>query len=203
MKDIDAVLFDLGQVVLDLDVRRCFAYWAAAAGVDTDLLISRWTTDDHYKDHEVGGQDFETYTRALSANLGIELTVEDWRTGWNALFVGVYDNVAARLPQLAEMLPVYGFTNTNSTHQHEWSTRFAAELSPFKKIYVSSEIGMRKPDAHAYRWVVSDMQTVAERVLFLDDNAENIAGAKDVGLRTVHVRTADDAVTAIDVFLND
>ena len=77
-----------------------------------------------------------------------------------------------------------------------------ASATPFEKIYVSSEIGMRKPDAHAYRWVVDDMRTVPERVLFLDDNAENITGAQDVGLKTVHVRAADDAVAAIDVFLN-
>jgi putative hydrolase of the HAD superfamily len=202
MNDIDAVLFDLGQVVLDLEVERCFAYWAQAAGEETDVLVSRWTTDEHYKDHEIGGQDFETYTRALSSNLGITLSVEDWRAGWNALFVGVFEGVARRLPQLAQTLPIYGFTNTNAVHQREWSTRFAAELAPFEKIYVSSEIGMRKPDAHAYRWVVDDMRTVPERVLFLDDNAENITGAQDVGLKTVHVRAADDAVAAIDVFLN-
>jgi FMN phosphatase YigB (HAD superfamily) len=53
--------------------------------------------------------------------------------------------------------------------------------------HVSHEIGARKPEPAAFRSVVADMGLAPDRVLFFDDSAENVAGARACGLRAVDV----------------
>ncbi len=182
-----ALLLDLGGVVLGLRPRACFEHWADRAGVDIRDIGPRWAIDDAYRAHEVGELDFPQYARRLSDRLGIELSEEDWRAGWNALFAEPFAEVASALPAVANRMPLYCFTNTNAEHQATWQTRFGHLLTPFRKVYVSSEIGRRKPDVASFTWVAADMGVTPSNILFLDDSRENIAGAQAAGLRAVHV----------------
>ena len=60
-------------------------------------------------------------------------------------------------------------------------------LGHFREIYLSSTIGLRKPEAAAYDHVVKAIGVPASRIVFFDDSAENIAGARARGLNAVHV----------------
>ncbi len=197
-----AVLFDLGNVILDLDVRRVFAHWADLSGEPIESLTSRWVLDDAYKRHEVGELDFHDYAAHLGGLLGIELSTSDWRAGWNALFRGPYPGVAARLPDLSARLPCFCFTNTNPTHQAQWQSDFPDVIADFRKVYVSSEIGRRKPDPESYRWVASDMGFLPGEIHFIDDSRENIDGAISAGMRATLVRNEADVVAAMDALLS-
>jgi FMN phosphatase YigB (HAD superfamily) len=201
-KPIKAVLFDLGNVVLELDVRQVFAHWAERSGEPIDALTSRWVLDEAYKRHEVGELDFHEYAVHLGDLLGIELSTLDWRSGWNALFRGPYPEVAARLPALSDHLPCFCFTNTNPTHQAQWQSDFPDAIAHFEKIYVSSEIGRRKPDQESYRWVASDMGFAPHEIHFIDDSRENVEGAISAGLRATLVRSEADVVAAMETLLS-
>jgi putative hydrolase of the HAD superfamily len=199
---INAVLFDLGNVVLELDVRRVFARWAELSGEPIDALRSRWVLDDAYKRHEVGELNFHDYAVHLGGMLGIELSTSDWRNGWNALFRGPFPEVAARLPGLSARLPCFCFTNTNPTHQAQWQSDFPTVIADFRKIYVSSEIGRRKPEPESYRWVASDMGFAPHEIHFIDDSRENVDGAISAGMRATLVRSEADVVAAMEALLS-
>ena len=70
----------------------------------------------------------------------------------------------------------------------------------FEEIFVSSSIGMRKPDRAAFEWVAAAMDTAPERIMFLDDNPENIAGARRAGLTTAQVRGEAEVLSALDTY---
>ena len=182
-----AVLFDLGGVIIEINPRACFEHWAGRAGVDIKELDARWLLDEAYKAHEVGAITFAEYTQRLSARLAIELTHDDWRDGWNALFVGPFRDVAAALAAAASRIPTYCYTNTNAEHQAAWQSLYGDTLEPFEKIYVSCEIGRRKPDVDSYLWVADDMGLAPGDIMFLDDSRENIDGAAAAGFQTLHV----------------
>src|SRR6267142_602072 len=57
----DALLFDLGGVIIDIDFNRVFARWAASAGCDPALLRERFTQDEPYRRHEIGAIGIEDY----------------------------------------------------------------------------------------------------------------------------------------------
>jgi putative hydrolase of the HAD superfamily len=197
---IEAILFDLGNVVLEIDFRRTFDHWARHAGVEVTQLHRNWSLDDAYEAHERGHIDFETYIERLGDRLGIELPLTRWEEGWNELFIGPFESVQNRLGELAGSIPLYAFTNTNATHEVTWRGRYPQALSHFEEIFVSSSIGMRKPDREAYEWVADAMELAPSEILFLDDNAENVEGARAAGLQTVWVQREEDVVDALRRF---
>lgn len=177
-----ALLLDLGGVILDVRPRAVLAHWAHAAGEDVARIAERWRLDDAYKALEVGAIDFGEYATALSRRLAIDLSPEQWRSGWNALLGEPFPAVASILPRLAKRVPLYCFSNTNAVHQAVWQPQLAGLLASFTKVYASWQLGLRKPDAEAYLHVAADMGVAPADIVFLDDNRDNIAGALAAGL---------------------
>ena len=192
-----ALLLDLGGVVIDVDPQRCFAYWAEAASVDVGKIAERWCADAAYEAFEIGAIGFDEYLESLSARLGISLGEDDWRAGWNALLGEPVADVVAALPDLAARAPLYCFSNTNVVHQATWERRHADALTPFRRIYVSWQLGVRKPSIAAYQRVAADIGVAPEDIVFLDDNAANVRGASAAGLVARHVPDAAATMAAL------
>jgi glucose-1-phosphatase len=194
---VEALLFDLGGVITAIDFARVTARWAMHAGAPHHVIHERVTHDEAYERHEKGEVDTVAYFASLRNSLGIDLTDAQFLDGWNAIFVGIVPGFAQILARAAAHLPVYAFTNTNPAHEACWSVRFAEDMKPFREVFVSSTIGLRKPDAAAFHHVAREMGTAPARILFFDDSLANVEGARAAGLQAVHVRSNDDVVAAL------
>ena len=193
--ELRAILFDLGGVVIDIDFKRAFQIWAALASVDASDLEKRFNFDEAYEQHETGDLQSSAYFNALGESLNVSLSEDDLVAGWNDIYLGTIPGMVKLLATASQRFPLYAFTNSNPTHQSVWSVRFAAELSAFKTIYVSSELGVRKPDPRSFSLVAEQMGVQASEVLFFDDSVENVDGAVSAGMRGVVVESTR-AVTA-------
>jgi len=193
----DALLFDLGGVVIDIDFDRVFARWAASAGCDPALLRARFSQDELYRRHEVGEIGVAAYFASLRKSLGIDLSDAQFLDGWNAIYIGEMPGIVALLARAAQRLPLYAFTNTNPAHAAYWSVRFPEAVKSFKKVFISSSIGLRKPDAQAFEFVVREIGAPASRIVFFDDSPHNIEGARACGLQTVLVNSPSDVAAAL------
>jgi putative hydrolase of the HAD superfamily len=134
---------------------------------------------------------------ACGCALRIDLSDEDFIAGWGDLYVGPLPGVEAALAVARKRLPLYAFTNSNPTHQAVWATRYAPELSVFRSIFVSSEIGLRKPDPRAFSEIARRTGFPASAFMFFDDTLENVMGARTAGMQAVHVRSTDDVRVAL------
>jgi HAD superfamily hydrolase (TIGR01509 family) len=193
----DALLFDLGRVVLDIDFARAMDCWANHAGCAPADLAARFVVDDHFRHHEVGKIDDAAFFENLRSCLGIDITDEQFLEGWNAIFAGEMPGIATMLARAGRRLALYAFSNTNPPHIAHFSEAYADVLDHFREIFLSSTIGLRKPDAAAYDYVVKAIDVTAARIVFFDDNADNIEGARACGLAAVHVRSPDDVAAAL------
>jgi putative hydrolase of the HAD superfamily len=193
----DALLFDLGRVVLDIDFNRTLACWAGHAACEPAHLLGRFARDEIYQRHERGEISDAEFFIALRASLGVELSDAQFMEGWNAIFTGEMPGIAPLLARAAERLPLYAFSNTNGAHVEHFSKAYADILGHFREMFLSSAIGLRKPDPAAYDHVVKAIGVPAGRIVFFDDLAENIAGARARGLTAVHVRSPDDVAKAL------
>lgn len=195
----DALLFDLGRVVLDIDFNKTLACWAAHAGREPAQLVGRFSSrDDAYRRHERGEISDAEFFAALRTSLGVDLSDAQFLEGWNALFAGVMPGIARLLKRAAKRLPLYAFSNTNAAHVDHFSEAYAEVLGDFREVFLSSAIGLRKPDAAAYDHVVKAIGVPAHRIVFFDDLPENIEGARACGLTAVHVTSPDDVAHALD-----
>jgi putative hydrolase of the HAD superfamily len=193
----DALLFDLGRVVLDIDFNKTVACWAGYATCEPAHLLGRFTRDEIYHRHERGEISDGQFFAALRASLGVELSDIQFLEGWNAIFAGEMPGIAPLLARAAKRLPLYAFSNTNAAHVEHFSKAYADVLGHFREMFLSSSIGLRKPDAQAYDHVVKAIGVPAGRIVFFDDLAENIEGARARGLTAVHVRSPDDVAESL------
>jgi putative hydrolase of the HAD superfamily len=194
----DALLFDLGRVVLDIDFSKTLACWAGHAGCDPAEFAGRFSSrDDIYLRHETGEVGDAEFFAGLRALLGIDISDAQFLEGWNAIFAGEMPGIGEQLARAARRLPLYAFSNTNSAHVEHFSAAYAGVLGHFRELFLSSNIGLRKPDAEAFDHVVKAIGVPAERIVFFDDLAENIEGARDRGLTVVHVTSPSDVAEAL------
>ena len=193
----DALLFDLGRVVLDIDFSKAIACWAGHAGCSPESIVARYVRDEAYRLHEVGKISDEDYFASLRTSLGIGISDAQFLEGWNAIFAGEMPDIAELLPRAANRMPLYAFSNTNRPHVDYFSKEYADLLGHFRELYLSSSIGLRKPDAEAFDHVVAAIGVPAERIVFFDDLEENIKGARTRGLTAVHVTSPRDVGNAL------
>ena len=195
--EADALLFDLGRVVLDIDFNKTLECWAGHADCEPEHLVGRFARDDMYQRHETGKIGDAEYFAALRASLGVDLSDAQFLEGWNAIFAGEMPGIAPLLERAAQRLPLYAFSTTNGAHVEHFSQAYADVLGHFREMFLSSAIGLRKPDAAAYDHVVKAIGVPASRIVFFDDLAENIDGARACGLTAVHVTSPDDVAHAL------
>lgn len=199
--EIKALLFDLGGVIIDIDFERVFARWAKDAGCDVEAIRRRIGRDDPYLHYECGTITLEEYFSFLRDAMNVALTDEQLLAGWNEIFVGEMSGIANLLEAMKDRIPLYAFSNTNRAHEEFWSVQFAPVLTHFRKVFVSSTIGLRKPDRPAFDHVVRDIGVPASSVLFFDDSFENVEGARTAGLKAEHVKGAADIAAALARYL--
>ncbi|HEY4986244.1 MAG TPA: HAD-IA family hydrolase [Bradyrhizobium sp.] len=193
----DALLFDLGRVVLEIDFSKAIGCWATHAGCEPSEILARYVRGEAYHRHETGSLSDADYFESLRASLGISISDAQFLEGWNAIFAGEMPGIAELLKRAANHLPLYAFSNTNRPHVDHFSQIHADVLGHFREIYLSSTIGLRKPDRAAYDHVVGAIGVPASRILFFDDLAENIEGARACGLMAVHVTSSTDVADAL------
>ena len=58
------------------------------------------------------------------------------------------------------------------------------DLDEFDYVYLSFEIGLKKPDKQIYEYVLNDLKIDANDILFIDDDTDNISMAKECGWNT-------------------
>src|SRR5579871_3034858 len=193
----DALLFDLGRVVIDIDFTKALSCWAGHAGCTPSEIAARFVRDEAYRRHEVGTISDAEYFASLRAALGIAISDEAFLEGWNAIFAGEMPGIAPLLARAGARMPLYAFSNTNRPHVAHFSTVYADILRHFRTVFLSSTIGLRKPDAAAYDHVIKAIGAPAGRIVFFDDLAENIEGARASGLKAVQVRSSEDVAGAL------
>lgn len=194
---VEVLLFDLGGVLVDFDFRRCTDRWATSAGRTPDDVFALFSFDAAYEDHERGAIDADVYFEHLRTALEVDLADEQLLEGWNDIYLGVNTEVADLLDEVSRDFPLYAFTNTNPSHQAAWSKRFARELEVFEDVFVSSELGRRKPERVAFELVASLIGVPVSSILFFDDTMENVLGAREAGMQAVHVTSAESVRAAL------
>jgi putative hydrolase of the HAD superfamily len=185
----DALLFDLGGVLVEVDWGRAFSAWSAASGVPAAALAQRFRRDAAYEAHECGALSDSDFFSALKESLHLEISDHHLLAGWNAILGEPFPGVAELLSRAAAQVPVHVFSNTNLAHVTHWRPRYRALLSPVSEVIVSCELGRRKPDPEAFRLAAARIGVEPRRIAFFDDLEENAAGARAAGMRGFHVRT--------------
>lgn len=195
---VQIVLFDLGRVVFDFDWARAIAVWSEHSGVPPRELGARFRKEIHYERFERGELTPDDYFALLRHELDIDVGLEVIADGWNAIFgalvPGITDAIAA---VRASPYRIAALSNTNASHAATFASRYAPVLADLGRILASHELRQRKPERACFVAACAHLVAEPQHVLFFDDMAENVEGARDTGLQAVQVTGIDDVHTAL------
>lgn len=83
---IEALLFDLGGVIFEIDFGGALAAWSAHSGEREEVIGERFSFDISYERHERGEIDASQYFQSLRSLLRIDLTDAQFAEGWNSIY---------------------------------------------------------------------------------------------------------------------
>lgn len=86
-------IFDLGNVIVDIDFKRVLGVWSKLSSVPLATLNERFTMGEVFQQHERGEISDEDFAHQLSDEMGISLSFEQFAEGWQAIFVALRPEV--------------------------------------------------------------------------------------------------------------
>jgi DNA-3-methyladenine glycosylase II len=113
----EALLFDLGGVIMGLDWDRAFQRWGRASHVPPEALATLFAFDEPYERHERGEIGELEYYASLRRSLAIDIDDSEFRAGWDAVFTEPVHETVALLEKLKDRVPLYAFSNSNAAHR--------------------------------------------------------------------------------------
>lgn len=194
MTDIKAVLFDVGGVLVD------FTGVDAVVGL-TRLPMSlsaaktKWGVSEAILDFEHGRTDEATFAADFVREWDLTLTPDAFLSAFRGWISGPRPGVMAMLKALQPHVVRACFSNTGSIHWRQFGDDGLFE--ELDHAYASFQIGMMKPSAEAFQHVVADMGLSPETVLFFDDGAANVDGARRAGLQAEAATSLHDLRQAL------
>ncbi len=182
-------IFDLGNVVVDIDFNRVLGVWSDLSGVPLATLQSRFSMDSAFEQHERGEISDPDFAERLCEQLDVALSYAQFTAGWQAVFIGVRPETLKIMQQLrARGERVVILSNTNQLHVEFWPLHYPEVEQAADHIYMSQDIGMRKPEARIFNYVLEREGVSAADAIFFDDNQANIDAARALGIHSVLVK---------------
>ncbi|MGH2642632.1 MAG: HAD family hydrolase [Chitinophagaceae bacterium] len=194
MMKIDAIILDLGGVLLNLDYRKTEDAFIKLGIPHFSHLYNQHQADFLFTDFETGKISPEDFIQALINESSKKITTKQVIEAWNAMLLDFPPERIALLKKLKTHFPLFLFSNTNGIHLPAFNQKLTEEYGLpsldelFNKAYYSHLIGERKPDLAAYRIVIRENNLNPATTLFVDDNAANVKGAEKAGLFAVQLK---------------
>jgi putative hydrolase of the HAD superfamily len=206
MKDLKNIIFDLGAVLLDIDYDKTTnAFLALGYDHFTDMY-SKFKVNslfDHFETGQISNPEF--FEEMISAGNG-NVTEDDIRRAWNAMLLDFRESSFHYIEKLSGKYRIYLLSNTNAVHQSEFESRFLEQMKtkPFReyftRAYFSNEVGLRKPNAEIFEYLINDAGIKPEESLFIDDIKANTEAAQKLGFKT-HILLPHERIEDLDYYL--
>ncbi|MBD2783779.1 glucose-1-phosphatase [Xenorhabdus sp. DI] len=181
-------IFDLGNVIIDIDFKRVLAVWSNLSGTPLATLTAKFSLGETVKKHECGQISDTEFAEKLCDEMEIALSFEQFAEGWNAIFMGIRQDVIELMNQLrAQGHRVVVLSNTNRLHFDYWSVHYPEIATATDFLYLSQDVGMRKPNPDIFNTVLAAEGVTADQAIFFDDLLENVEAAKNLNINAIHV----------------
>tara|TARA_Y100001933_G_scaffold259353_1_gene308986 strand:+ start:1074 stop:1688 length:615 start_codon:yes stop_codon:yes gene_type:complete len=196
LHNTSAIIFDLGGVLIDVDYNKTINAFEKLGIEDARELYSQRSQSTLFNEIECGEISSEDFLMELSRRAKKELSLLEIKEAWNAI-IGPYNKrIIPLLQSLKKDYKLFVLSNTNSIHiekaNDEWSKISSISMSSFfDKVYLSHEIGDRKPNTSVFKNLCEEQNLNPGKTLFIDDSIQHIESAKRMGLKTHHLKSME------------
>jgi FMN phosphatase YigB (HAD superfamily) len=194
---IDTIIFDFGDIFINLDKE------GTINGLKK-LGLSHWNEDMNQLNlqFEKGQITEENFLLGIQKQVP-NASIEEILVAWNAVLLDFPLRRLEFLQKLTEKYRLFLLSNTDAIHietfERENGVSFYSDFYQcFEKVYFSFEMGMRKPDAEIFNYLLIHHELLALHTLFVDDKKENTDAALSLGIQVWNLQVGKEDV--VDLF---
>jgi len=191
MNGIDAIVFDLGNVLLAFDEGRAADRMAARTGKTRKQIDDYARGTPHVTELALGKITKMRFFYTVAKDLEFEGTYDEFALIWSEIFTPI-EPMVALARSLTHRLPRLLLSNTNGIHMDYVFANYPF-LHDFDAHVLSHEVGLLKPDPAIFHHAVKKYGLTPDRTVFVDDIAANAEAARHVGFKAVHYRDYEQA----------
>lgn len=203
LSTVDTIIFDLGGVVVNLDINRTIDAFKKLGIHSAEKWITPGLHADIFLKLEVGRISEHEFYSGIRKLVGVEVTNSDIREAWCAMLINLPLKRVKIIEQLKENYNVLLLSNTNIIHL-EYFDGFAQGYSSlselFHNVYYSFLMHDHKPNVSLFRTVIEKEKLIPAKTLFIDDAEANIVAAQNAGMQAILV-TPENQME--DIFISD
>lgn len=191
-----AVVFDVGNVIVDWNVRAFYARFIADPA-RLDWFLANVVTPEWHFQHDMGRPFAETSAELIARFPAEAELIRLYGPRFNETVVGPIPGMVALVEQLAaRRVPLFAITN----FAHEFWLQFRPEwpvFDHFSDIVVSGAERLAKPDPAIYQLALRRFGLAPGEAIFIDDRADNVTAAQANGFVGHHFTGRDALATAL------
>jgi len=186
---ITDIIFDLGNVLVPFD--REIAYRRLRRHLSPDM--ARWLDEDRAGfearlkgpaiELETGKIRFAKFRRIVCEVLGINLSPEEFERIWCDMF-WMDEGMVLLGEMLSDRYGTWLASNTSKAH-YEWIVGRFPRVAFYRDAALSYELGVMKPAKAYYEKSLGRFGVEPKAAVFIDDLAENVAGARAAGINGI------------------
>ena len=206
--NIKAIIFDMGGVIVDLDIEDCKRAFKEYLGYyRIDELIDPCHQKGIYGDLEEGKISGDEFRRIVLQDSDPGALAENVDKAMWHILTGISPYKVEMLKRLSESYDLYLLSNNNPVCLPRAKAIFEDAGIPlekiFRKCFYSFEMKALKPSETFYKAVVREIGIPAEQMFFIDDSQKNVDGAIAAGLPAVYYEPGTDLETLISNVLEE
>lgn len=192
-REPQAVVFDLGKVLVDFDYGISARKLAARSRVTPEDIRRHIDHSSLLYRYETGAMTSREFFEDIRDYAGFTGSFEEFADTFADIFTPMEDMIALHAALRARGLPTYIFSNTNELAVGHIRKNFRF-FSRFDAYIYSFEVGAMKPEARIYETVEKVTGHSGPAILYLDDRPENVAAGAARGWQVIHQRHARETI---------
>jgi len=198
---INAIIFDLGGVLLDINYQLTIEAFNNLGCSDFESIYTQQKQSQLFDDFETGKVSSETFRKSLQKQMQFSISNVEFDNAWNKLLLQLPEKRIELLEKLNKKFSLFLLSNTNEIHIKAFKKIISSSIgyerfeNCFKKVYFSSQIGNRKPNASCFEMVLSENKLSAAKTLFIDDSIQHVEGAYKIGIKTLLIESGEELVS--------
>lgn len=179
-----AIIFDIGRVLIRVDVSRATAGLADGLPLSSQEVWSALQKDPRWADWQEGRISPRDWHLHLSKRLGSKLSFDQFVEVWNRALDPVPIHGNSFLEKLGEKYRLAVLSNTDPLHVAHMERTYDF-LSYFPVHVYSCQAGASKPNPLVYKQALSACRVRAGEAIYIDDVPDYVQAAQRLGLRGI------------------
>jgi glucose-1-phosphatase len=197
------IIFDLGGVVLNIDYMLAVKAFNELGLLGFESFFSQAQQKqlfDLYEKGQISSADFRNELKKY-CKTGVDDTTID--AAWNAMLLDLPKERLELLQRYKNTHRTFLLSNTNAIHIDTFNIYLQKNFNipdlagHFEKLYLSYKVGMRKPDAEIFEFVLSENNLNPSETLFIDDSIQHIESANKLGIQTYWLDVKKESIVEI------